>query len=365
MRSLKRAALAQSIVALIAVSCGGSAEPATSTAPVTTEATAPVATGASASTADVVPTTEEVHFRSGDFDLVGDLVLPGDNGPYPAVIVVHGSGPQTRYSTPGRSFIVDTFGNAGYAVLTWDKPGSGASTGTFDEEHSLTQRAQILADGIESLRQHEAIDATRIGLWGISQAGWVMPLALELTDDVAFMIVVSGGGEDSIEQMGYQIGAQLVCNGLPEEQGELVARYGPQAAKGTTYELYVEAMEILLEIPGMDQYVGPGMSDEDDWEPWSPEIDAYLDPMDIIEHTTIPVLAVFGELDKSIDPIQGAAAYEEALQKAGNTNSHVELIPGVGHTLLEQETGCSGDPPGGYSDRYIELIDDFIEMLAE
>ena len=143
-----------------------------------------------------------------------------------------------------------------------------------------------------------------------------------------------------------------------------ITEAGPQAAKGTTYREYVEAMEILLEIPGMDQYVGPGMSSEEDWQPWPPEIDAYVDPMDIIEDTTIPILAVFGELDKSVDPLQGAAAYEEALQKAGNPHSHVELIPGVGHTLQKQSTGCAGDPPGGYADRYTELIDEWLEMLA-
>lgn len=106
-------------------------------------------------------------------------------------------------------------------------------------------------------------------------------------------------------------------------------------------------------------------SDEEDWQPWNPEIDAYLDPIDIIDHTTIPVPAVFGELDKYIDPIQGAAAYEEALQKAGNDRSHVELIPGVGHTLQEQSTGCEGDGLGGVAARYMELLDEWIEMLAE
>ena len=362
-RLVDRIPIALAVGALLTAACGGGADANDAAAPESTSAAPPTT---AATPEDVVagePIVEEVAFQSDGFNLVGDLVLPTGTGPFPAVIVVHGSGPQTRYSTPGRGYIVERFGSAGYAVLTWDKPGTGSSTGSFDEGETLRQRAQILADGVEFLTGHPAIDPTQIGLWGISQAGWVMPLALELTDDVEFMIVVSGGGEDSIEQLGYRIGAELVCGGLPPEQGELVARYGPQAAKGTTYREYVEAMEILLDIPGMDQYVGPGMSSEEDWQPWPPEIDAYVDPMDIIEDTTIPILAVFGELDKSVDPLQGAAAYEEALQK-GNPHSHVELIPGVGHTLQRQSTGCAGDPPGGYADRYIELIDEWLEMLA-
>ena len=43
---------------------------------------------------------------------------------------------------------------------------------------------------------------------------------------------------------------------------------------------------------------------QEDWQPWPPEINAYFDPMEVIRRTTIPVLAVFGELDKNIDPIR-------------------------------------------------------------
>jgi pimeloyl-ACP methyl ester carboxylesterase len=62
--------------------------------------------------------------------------------------------------------------------------------------------------------------------------------------------------------------------------------------------------------------------------------------MKVIEHTTIPVLAFFGELDKNIDPIQGAEAYEAALQRAQNQDYQIEVIPGVGHILVPTKTGC-------------------------
>jgi pimeloyl-ACP methyl ester carboxylesterase len=304
----------------------------------------------------------DIQFRSGDFKLVGDLQLPDGPGPHPAVIVVHGDGPQTRTSTPGTRAVLQRFGEAGFAVFVWDKPGSGASTGEFDEGETLRQRAAILADGIGVLAEHPSIDGDRIGLWGISQAGWVMPLALELTNDVAFMIVVSGGGEDSIEQLGYQLGQRTICDGLPPEQGELVEEYFPRTAKGPTYEDYTKAMEVLVEIDGWESFAGPALKTEEEWQPWPTEIDAYFDPMTVIEHTTIPVLAVFGEMDRYIDPVQGAAAYERALQSAGNPDYHVELIPGVGHTMQTQSTMCSGE--GSTSDRYLELLDQWADKLS-
>ena len=191
-----------------------------------------------------------------------------------------------------------------------------------------------------------------------------MPLALQSTDDVAFMISVSGGGENSIEQLAYQISERLVCEGVPRDQAELAEQWGPQAATGTTYEQYVEAMEVLLPIPGMDKYVGTEMADEEEWQPWPPEIDAYFDPVTVLAETRIPVLAIFGDLDRNIDPIQGAAAYERALAAAGNPDYHVEIIPGIGHTMQRQETGCIGEPGGATSERYEQLLEEWATKLA-
>ncbi|MGD9147092.1 MAG: prolyl oligopeptidase family serine peptidase, partial [Anaerolineae bacterium] len=134
---------------------------------------------------------EEIQFRSGRFKVVGDLRMPVGKGPHPAIIMVHGDGAATR---DGHSHLLEVFLRNGYAVFSWDKPGSGESTGEFNRKGEwdvLTRRAEILVDGINLLVEHPQIDADRIGLWGISQAGWVMPKAIELSDHVAFMIVVS------------------------------------------------------------------------------------------------------------------------------------------------------------------------------
>jgi len=306
---------------------------------------------------------DEIRFQSGVFELVGDLHEPDGPGPHPAVIIVHGDGPQSRSSTPGTSQILSIFGDAGFAVFAWDKPGSGASTGEFEQGQTLRQRARILADAVAVLEEHPDVDAERIGFWGISQAGWVMPLALELTDSVAFMIVVSGGGEDSIDQLAYQLGQGVVCQGASSETGRLVEEYFPQTAKGTSYDEYLEAMDVLMDVDGWEQFAGPELKSESEWQPWPAEIDAYFDPMTVVEKTTIPVLAVFGELDRWIDPIQGAAAYEQALRSAGNSNHHVELIPGVGHTMQSQQTTCGSG--GTISERYLELLREWADRLKE
>jgi pimeloyl-ACP methyl ester carboxylesterase len=306
---------------------------------------------------------EEIRFRSGKFKLVGELRLSSEGERHPAIIIVNGSGNQTRYAN---DYLIEIFLRNGYAVFSWDKPGSGESTGEFDGEHVLMERAAILADGIEVLTEHSAIDPDRIGLWGISQAGWVMPLAIERSENVAFMIVVSGGAEDSIEQMAYQVGQQVACDGGSAEQAALVELYWSQRAKATKYDEYREAMEILFEIPGVKDYAGLEITEVKDWKPWSRDWDAFIDPMDIIEHTTIPMLVFFGELDKNIDPVQGAEAYEAALQAAGNKDYRIVVIPGVAHTLTPAKTGCLDETWGtSYAPKYLGTLEAWLQHLSE
>lgn len=366
---MRRSLLAPAtILTLLAAGCGGTEPEVTTTLGtlVTTPSSTEVTSTAPTDQVDPSqPSTDEIRFRSGEFELVGSLHLPAGNGPHGAVIMVHGSGAQTRDSTPTSGLVKMRFQDAGYAVLSWDKPGSGESTGEFDAEFGKTQRAMIVADAIALLSRHPAVDPDRIGLWGLSEAGWVMPLALTMTNDIAFMIVVSGGGEDSIEQGVYQWTQQARCRGASDEEIAIMDQHGAPALKAATYAEYRDAMDALLTIPDLNIYIGVAieMQEEDDWGPWPRDIDAFFDPMEVIEHTTIPVLAIFGEHDTQVDPIQGAEAYQAALEQAGNTEFHVEVIPDVGHTLTPSRSDGCVRGGGGYTPRYLELIDEWIERL--
>lgn len=322
-----------------------------------------VATAAAAAAAAEGPLVEEVRFGSGPYELVGDLVLPDGPGPHPAVIVVPGSGPNTRTQMPGYWDVRERFGKAGFAVFSWDKPGSGESTGELIAD-VLTNRAAILADGMATLAARPEIDAERIGLWGLSQGGWVMPMAIEQGAEAAFMVVVSGGAEDSIDQGMYQVGQRLVCNGAPPELGAQTKEIGSRAFKATTYEAYLAAVEEALRIPGIEAVYPVEVVPEQEWAPMPRELESFFDPMDVVERLDLPILAVFGELDRYIDPLQGAEAYAAAFDQAGNEHGRVELLKGVGHTMLAQVTGCPGESGGGTSARYLERLDEFIDDLA-
>jgi len=323
------------------------------------------------------PGVEEVTFHSGPFKIVGDLRLPEGEGPHPAVVFVHGDGPNNRTSGVTYPPIMERMLRAGYATFAWDKPGTGESTGEFAHDRVVEQRSEIVLDAIATLRARPDIDADRIGLWGISQAGYVMPRVLEKTDDVAFMIAVSCAGGPGVEQGIYLLAAQMVCAGRPAEDLERIRQQIRAFTMAATYEDYVEYKTPLTEDPffvalakyGQRIEVGP----REDWHPADPVREYYgFDPMEVIARTSIPVLAVFGERDTQVDPRQGAQAYREAVVRAGNPYSHVELVPGVDHNILHTETGCIEERNRrsragwrNYPPEYLDLIERWLRELPD
>jgi len=318
--------------------------------------------------------TEEIVFDSGSFKLVGDLRLPEGTRPHPVVVFVHGDGPNDRTSGGTYPPIMERMERAGYATFAWDKPGTGESAGKIDSSRLGEQRAQIVLDAIEVLKAHPDVDPRQIGLWGISQAGYVMPRVLSVSDDIAFMIAVSCPGVPGVEQGAYLVSAQAVCAGLPEEEAAQIRHLLSAIERVQTYDEYIQYKKLLDAMPGIDSAAifgyKTGVIPEEEWHVHDPRSEYFWDPMEAIEQTTIPVLAFFGEKDTQIDPVQGAQAYREALERAGNPNFRVELIPGTDHNIILSETGCLDEREKrpwrewtNYAPEYLDALEDWLREL--
>ena len=281
--------------------------------------------------------TERLEFESGHFKIVGELRIPKSDGKYPLVIMVHGDGParMTYFYALKKRFL-----RAGYATMMWDKPGAGQSTGELSQKHLKSERAQILLNAIEHVKGHPRIATSRIGVWGISQAGHVIPMALLTTEDISFMIMVGCMGETGIQQSGYQIRRQLQFAGLSEEEAIEAENHFIQIFYAKSFEQYIEHAKPLYDNP-VQRKLGfvSALWDETNWKPFFPDTEAFYDPIPVIEKVTIPVLAFFGKLDTQVDPVQGVEAYTKALTKAGNKNFRVELIPNADHDIILSKTG--------------------------
>src|SRR2546426_2230598 len=153
---------------------------------------------------------EAVHFTSGDLTLAGTLILPESSQPHPAVVLFHGSGPQTR-----DLFTARWFASQGIAALAYDKRGVGESTGDFRKVPFMDLSNDGLA-ALKYLQSRKEIDAKRIGVWGLSQGGWLGALAASRSADVAFVIAVSGPGVSPGEQMIVYYANELREQGVAE-----------------------------------------------------------------------------------------------------------------------------------------------------
>src|SRR5262249_14421298 len=140
-------------------------------------------------------------FENGDVTLAGSLLLPLTPGPHPAVIFVHGSGPSSRNDY---RLWANYFAANGFATLIFDKRGVGESTGNWAAAGFDELAGDALAE-IEQLKTRADIQPQKIGLCGMSQAGWIMPLAASRSADVAFIISLSGAGVTPEEQGAYMV----------------------------------------------------------------------------------------------------------------------------------------------------------------
>jgi pimeloyl-ACP methyl ester carboxylesterase len=129
--------------------------------------------------------------------LAGTLTLPHANGPFPAVMLISGAGPQDRnYRVFGhKPFLVlaDHLTKLGIAVLRVDDRGVGKSTGSFTEATSQDFADDALA-GIEYLKTRSEIAHKKIGLLGHSEGGLIAPMVAARSRDVAFVVMMAGPG---------------------------------------------------------------------------------------------------------------------------------------------------------------------------
>ncbi len=280
---------------------------------------------------------EKFHFSSGDFRLEGNLLLPDTLKRHPAILYLWGSGPTNSQRHIRESQILEKFLSAGYAVALYDKPGSGASGGQLSEAHLLRERAEIARSAMALLRKHPHIDPGRIGLYGSSQAAYVMALLLQNQEDPAFVVCWSCPMENSIEQAAYQIREYLLCAGRDTALAEKAARSYRESQLAGDYDIYLRNAEFLNQIPEVREELGWGeILPPDVWKPIGPGSEELLDPARVFGKMQIPLLAIYGTLDKNIDPHQ-AVAFLSGLQR--NTIKTV-WIPGADHNMRVGGTGC-------------------------
>ncbi len=304
---------------------------------------------------------EDVRFSSGEVQLSGTLISPGTGKKHPAIILVHGSGAENReYMLPWARFLI----RRGIAVFGYDKRGVGGSTGDWNTA-SFEDLAGDVVAAFEYLKTRRDIDRDHIGLLGISQAGWIMPLAAVRAKHLAFLISISGAGvtaaETTIDQTKNELRALGTPAPLVEEVVGLLTLQYQYARTGQGWDEYAATRaKVAAKMGGPAPPSIPGTRDDPYWQ-FIRRIYFY-DPGPTLRQLTVPVLAIFGELDNNIVAEKNKAAWEAALEAAGNSDHMLCILPKANHAQFEAKIGSNAEAPslGRFVPAYFTTIQDWL-----
>jgi pimeloyl-ACP methyl ester carboxylesterase len=284
---------------------------------------------------------EDVRLASGDVQLAGTLIAPSTPGRHPAIILVHGSGAENReFILPFARFLV----RRGMAVLGYDKRGVGGSTGDWQTAPFEVLAGDVVA-AFEYLKTRPDIDATQIGLLGVSQAGWVMPIAAVRVKDLAFLISISGAGVAAAETTVDQAQNEMTASGMkPDTVAEIVSLMKLQyrfARTGEGWEEYLAARQKLAARMGRPPDAFPGSPDHPYWQ--SVRLLYFTEPAPTLRQLRTPVLAIFGERDNNILAEKNKAAWDAALKAGGHPDYTLVVLRSANHYQWEAKAGNNAE----------------------
>ena len=274
--------------------------------------------------------------------MAGTLISPNTRGQHPAIILVHGSGAEDReYMLPSARFLI----RHGITVLGYDKRGVGGSTGDWHTA-SFEDLAGDVVAAFEYLKKRNDIDAAQIGLLGVSQAGWIMPIAAVRAPEIAFLISVSGAAIVPAETTFDEARRELAAAGRhPEVIQQIVDLMRLEyrfAQTGEGWDEYsATRQQLATRFGGTPPPNFPGTREDPLWR--TMRAFYFYDPAPTLRRLRTPTLAIFGELDNNILADKNKAAWEAALKIAGNRDYTLTILPKANHIMLEAKVGSNAE----------------------
>ncbi len=283
----------------------------------------------------------DVTFNNNDITLSGTLYLPKGEGPFPAVVFVHGSGEETRKNS---AYSAKWMTSIGYAALVYDKRGTGKSDGDENDwsYFSFEDLANDAVSAVKLLEQNEHIDSDKIGLHASSQGGWVAALAASKTESINFMIIKSASVSTVSEDRIFERSARLKREGFSdsdiEEAVEMQLVEGKTIEGKDTPDTFTNLFEQNKDKAWFAR-VYPGTS------PFTESLTTYrswyatimnFDPVVHLNQLDIPIIWLFGdsELDQ-LGPVDQSINTLKELKEEGKVYE-VFQYSGEEHNIKEK-----------------------------
>lgn len=298
---------------------------------------------------------EEISFenKQNKDKISGVFVRPAGAGPFPVIIYVMGGGSGAPGDRRTMRPIANLFLKLGFAALLWDKPGVGKSTGNFRDELADERLSETQAS-LKFILARNDIDQKRVGMYGVSGAGEMVP-QIAASGDIAFAIMVSPVLHLR-ETLAYAV---LPENILRQEKvfapflglaGLSKSDLDEGAAFVTSYVRllekenvrYDEILALLKERDGKPWFqklckIGLSKGSATDWTPeyFKRYHDLYLhwDSRPFLAQTRCPILVILGAEDSSVDPVANAKSCAEAGLKTGAGVITVKTLAHANHVM--------------------------------
>jgi fermentation-respiration switch protein FrsA (DUF1100 family) len=296
---------------------------------------------------------EEVTYtnKAAGNTLAATLAIPNGKGPFPAVLLISGSGPNNRDESllGHKPFLVlsDYLTRKGIVVLRADKRGVGKSTGDLAKATTADFATDAEA-GVAFLRTRPEVDPHKIGLIGHSEGGVVAPMAAVADPGVAFVVMMAGSGVPGDQIIPEQVRLIAEANGESKEKADQDAVAERETLTAVETEKDPKALEQLLGV----KLAAEGMPDaqiaaqiKSATSPWFRFFLNY-DPATALRKLTCPVLVLNGSLDLQVPPAQNLPPIRKALEESGNQHVEVDELPGLNHLFQTAKTGS----PSEYAD---------------
>jgi len=303
---------------------------------------------------------EEITFANATakISLAGTLTLPSGQGPFPAAILLSGSGPNDRdESLAGhRPFLVlaDHLTRKSVAVLRFDKRGIGKSSGDYANA-TMEDFAGDAEAALAYLKTRKEVDAKKIGLIGHSEGGLIAPSIAAHSGEVAWIVLLAGPGLTGEDTLLLQSELILKAAGLDEAHIATARDFNKQAYALVRQEKDPATLQSklndLVKASAMSASLPPEALESQVHLMATPWFHFYLDydPLPALQKTVCPVLALNGEKDLQVAPKENLAKIHKALQDSGNQDFQTIQLPGLNHLLQHA--------PAGLPNEYGEILE--------
>jgi len=321
-------------------------------------------------------TIRDVEFKNeqAGITLAGTLTVPKGKGPFPAVILVSGSGPQDRNEEilGHKPFwvIADYFAKNGIAVLRYDDRGVGGSKGNFEKATTLDFTSDAEA-AFSFLRKQKSINSSKTGVIGHSEGGMVAPLLASKVKEVAFIVLLAGPGIPIDQLMLIQI--RLVNEAMDKSKEETEEDV---AMNKMFYEILLRQLDNKLAKQEIDDAIrqsNAGKADADKMSdreamavinemtsPWFRYFISY-NPATVLEKVSCPILAVNGTKDIQVTASENLDGIRQAAERSGNKNVEVHAMENLNHLMQTAKTGSISE----YSQLEETFAPSVLQMMTE